>query len=182
MTDDMFADLRPPEPVQVPVGSKKVLEIRPPTLKQYVDLSKILRGIENLPDLVVPVLKALEGDGDRPMLQVIREQLPAVWKGAKDVLLLQFPQALQDVARLSLLTEENAQLLDLSDHDVRDPKTKVFMGNPRLENIITQETTPAQAANVLIKMFQVLQVGALLGKALETLTLPQKTEDVEAAS
>ena len=173
--DDLFDSLRPPEPVEVPVGRKRVLQIHPLTLAQYVQLSKFIKGIENLPDLVVPVLQALDAEGakDKSMWQLIREQIPAFWKGAKSVLFTEFPQVLNDVSRLVLLTPENSALLELQDKDQQDPRTHVWTGNPKLAEILAKEITPAQAVNILAQTIKMLQVGDMVGKALTLVTAPE---------
>lgn len=166
--DDLLDDLRPLDPIQVPVGRQHTLEVNPLTLAQYVALSKCLKGIDKLPDLVVPVLQALDTDSakDKSVWAVIREQLPAFWSGARDVLFSQFPQVLTDVAHLALNTPENARLLKVSSEADFDQRTNAFKGNKRIDEIIDLTLTPAQATNVLIAAIKMAQLDKMVGKAL----------------
>ncbi len=181
--DDLLDDLRPLDPIIVPVGRKNTLEVNPLTLAQYVQLSKCLKGIDKLPDLVVPVLQAFdtEGSKDKSVWTVIREQLPAFWSGARDVLFSQFPQVLVDVANLALNTQENAKLLEFEDHNETDSRTGVFKGNKKIAKILETELTPAQATNVLLATIKMAQVDKMVGKALGLLTptTPEAEENPE---
>lgn len=182
--DDLLDDLRPLDPIQVPVGRNRTFEVHPLTLAQYVALSKCLKGIDKLPDLVVPVLQAFDTDAskDKSVWTVIREQLPAFWSGARDVLFSQFPQVLGDVAQLALNTPENARLEGSFDEDTDiDPRTKAFKGNKKIAKILETELTPAQATNVLLATIKMAQVDKMVGKALGLLTptTPEAEENPE---
>lgn len=181
--DDLLDNLRPLDPIQVPVGRNRTFEVHPLTLAQYVALSKCLKGIDKLPDLVVPVLQAFDTDAskDKSVWTVIREQLPAFWSGARDVLFSQFPQVLVDVAQLALNTPENARLQKVNDEADFDQRTNAFKGNKQIARILEAELTPAQATNVLLATIKMAQVDKMVGKALGLLTptTPETEESPE---